>query len=453
MTIMTKLSCLMYRMFAESKMVKVVSVVAMLLLAATSVEAQCGQNVFTVSTRLRFPARGGDSSITVRPSLGCGYYIVSVSDFITVTPSPAGGVGDATVPFHVAPNSSGAERKGMVSVSLANDWLVQVTQLPDNVLIPDTDFDGDGYADLVWRNRTTGAIAIWFMNRRTISPQSGLTSLQFTDNSFVLAGSGDFNRDGKADLLWHNNATGQTILWAMDGKDVVSGSGELPRVSAPWQIVGVGDFNGDGYPDLLWRNLVDGQDSIWLLKGTEVQLGSAALPQISDMNWKIAAVADFDGDGKSDVLWHNEVTGLTVVWRMDGSSLIGSSPLSRQLPPAFHVAAVSGRILQPRPSFVGPASHVIVYWRSETTGDTARWGLDGSTVVFVSSSESPVTDPNFQLEAMGDFDGLDRENFVWRNVVTGDAWMWTGDSRMQASSFATIPADWSIVAPQPLAWK
>ena len=41
---------------------------------------------------------------------------------------------------------------------------------------------------------------------------------------------------------------------------------------------------------------------------------------ISDTNWQIRAVADFDGDGRSDLVWRNSVTGDVYFWPMDGST-------------------------------------------------------------------------------------------------------------------------------------
>ena len=37
--------------------------------------------------------------------------------------------------------------------------------------------------------------------------------------------------------------------------------------------------------------------------------------------WQVKSIADFDGDGKADIFWHNQSTGLTYVYLMDGTSI------------------------------------------------------------------------------------------------------------------------------------
>ena len=37
-------------------------------------------------------------------------------------------------------------------------------------------------------------------------------------------------------------------------------------------------------------------------------------------SWHAAGAADFNGDGKTDILWENRVTGQRVIWLMNGTS-------------------------------------------------------------------------------------------------------------------------------------
>ena len=37
----------------------------------------------------------------------------------------------------------------------------------------------------------------------------------------------------------------------------------------------------------------------------------------------IAGIGDFSGDGRADVLWRHQVTGLAYIWFMDGTQNVG----------------------------------------------------------------------------------------------------------------------------------
>ena len=39
---------------------------------------------------------------------------------------------------------------------------------------------------------------------------------------------------------------------------------------------------------------------------------------LTDTNWRVVSSRDFDGDGKTDLLWRHAVSGRLVVWWMDG---------------------------------------------------------------------------------------------------------------------------------------
>ena len=60
------------------------------------------------------------------------------------------------------------------------------------------------------------------------------------------------------------------------------------------------DFNGDGKTDILWRNESTGQNVVWLMNGTTYS-NYAELMQVTDTNWEIVGTGDFNGDGKTDI--------------------------------------------------------------------------------------------------------------------------------------------------------
>jgi len=79
---------------------------------------------------------------------------------------------------------------------------------------------------------------------------------------FVIKSStgvpGDFDGDGRTDILWRDSSSGQNAVWYMDGT-THTGDGSIQSVPVNWQIVGAGDFNGDVKPDILWRDSATGQ--------------------------------------------------------------------------------------------------------------------------------------------------------------------------------------------------
>ena len=84
------------------------------------------------------------------------------------------------------------------------------------------------------------------------------------------------------------------------------------------------DFNGDGKSDILWRNS-DGDVDIWLMNGTQIlsatDLGNAPV------SWSIAGTGDFNGDGKSDILSRN-TNGDVAIWLMNGNQILSETDLA-----------------------------------------------------------------------------------------------------------------------------
>ena len=195
------------------------------------------------------------------------------------------------------------------------------------------DFNGDGTNDFLWRNQN-GTLVDWTMNGSQITASQAVTfgaNPVAPDNSWNVAGIGDFNGDGKSDILWRNT-NGSLIDWTMNGSQVTASQqvtlgGSAAAPDSSWSVAGIGDFNGDGKSDVLWRN-TNGSLIDWTMNGSQITSsqtvtlgGSAATP---DSSWSVAAIGDFNGDGKSDILWRN-TNGSLIDWTMNGSQITSAA--------------------------------------------------------------------------------------------------------------------------------
>lgn len=63
----------------------------------------------------------------------------------------------------------------------------------------------------------------------------------------------DLNGDGKADLLWRHKGNGVVAVWLMNEASVAS-TAFLGGMPSNWEIEQVADVNGDGKADVVWQN-------------------------------------------------------------------------------------------------------------------------------------------------------------------------------------------------------
>ncbi len=156
---------------------------------------------------------------------------------------------------------------------------------------------------------------------------TGTDLLPYIDpaSGWTIVGRGDFNGDGKPDILWRNTTTGYNAVWYMNGK-TVTGVDFVPYLDPAlgWSIAGVGDFNSDGKPDILWRNTSTGTNGVWYMNGITF-ISFAYLPGLAASGWTIEAVDDFNGDGKPDIIWRNTSTGDNAIWYMNGVTVTGAA--------------------------------------------------------------------------------------------------------------------------------
>ena len=230
------------------------------------------------------------------------------------------------------------------------------------------DLSGDGKADILLRNHSTGQNAIWKMDGTAFSGIVDLPALPNTN--YRIEGVGDFNGDGKPDIVWRNYTTGQNAVWLMN-RTSLSGIVDLPALpNTNYHIEGVGDFNGDGKPDIIWRNYATGQNAVWLMNGTSLS-AIVDLPALPNANYHIAGSGDFNGDGKPDIVWRNYATGQNAIWLMNGTSLVTIVDLPALPNTNYHFSAIADYNFDTKPDIV---------LRNMSTGQNAIWVMNGTSL-------------------------------------------------------------------------
>ena len=299
------------------------------------------------------------------------------------------------------------------------------------------DFDGDGKSDILWRNGATGQDVLWLMNGATLASGPSLASV--TDSNWKIAASGDFDGDGKADILWRNSASGANQIWFMNGGTLLRAN-NLPNVAdMNWGIAGVGDFDGDGKSDILWRNSATGQNQIWFMNGATLVSGPS-ITTVSDLHWSVSGIGDFNGDGKSDVLWRNNVTGQNVVFFMNGQTVLSNPYINQVSDLNWSIAGVG--------DFDGDGKSDVL-WRNKSTGENAIFFMNGPTVTSTTFI-TPISDPAWRVASVGDFDGDGKSDILWRNSATGSdgIYFMNAGNVTQVSFIATVPlTGWAVAAP------
>jgi hypothetical protein len=365
-------------------------------------------------TSLTVPAAGGWRWLTLMS--GCVWTVRSNAPWLTVA-TPSSGNGNASTAIIVAPNTASAPRTGTVeiggvtitftqlgTVSLRSDVDgdgrddhiafhrstgqttvrlmdgatvvtegIAATAMPTWRAVEVPGADGDGRADLIWRDPSAAGILVWLL-AGTMATE-GARIVPDPDPSWIALAVADFDGDGKADVLWRHATTHAVDVTLMD-RFTVRSRGRIGVTNAEWVVADVGDVNGDGRFDVIWRNTSTGGMYIHLLNGASVLAaqGYAGMP----MSWTLAAVADIDGDAKADILWRNG-TGQVKVQRMNGLTMIEEGIAFTDTDTTWPVLGTG--------DFNGDGVHDIFWWKSSGELRILQMnGFSGATPLAVAGS-------------------------------------------------------------------
>ncbi|HEX7152894.1 MAG TPA: S8 family serine peptidase [Thermoanaerobaculia bacterium] len=226
------------------------------------------------------------------------------------------------------------------------------------------DFNHDGKADLLWRNATAdNRPAVWLDT--AVAARTFLGALAYP---WRIEGVGDFDQNGSDDLVIRNPQTGEIQLRLLNKLATIN-TVAVATAGTAWEVAGAGDFNQDGNLDILLRNYGSGANQgkleIWKMLGT-ARYEITPLPALTtlDLQWRLEGTADFNGDGHFDYLFHHLGTGQVQLWYMQNATRLSIAN-------AGTIGAGTWRA-----GAVGDYNHDSIndiVWRNQSTGATLAW--------------------------------------------------------------------------------
>ena len=233
---------------------------------------------------------------------------------------------------------------------------------------------------------------------------------------------------------------GIAVALSADGRTLIEGGQfDSSRTGAAWILIPSGiqaashDFNGDGRSDLLWRDSNSGLVANWEMNGNAALASGGVGAETS--NWQIVGTGDFNGDGNADILWRDGNSGEVAIWEMNGLSVIASGGIA---------AVASNWQIVGTGDFNGDGKSDIL-WRDTNSGQVAIMEMNGLAVL---ASAGIGTEPsNWQIVGTGDFNGDGKSDILWRDSNSGEVAIWemSGFSALASGGIGAETSDWQIV--------
>jgi len=179
------------------------------------------------------------------------------------------------------------------------------------------DFNADGRSDLFFQHETDldGVGSFWLMRGDGVRRR---VLVDYVGDDVEIVGTGRFDSNELTaetdDVLVYSYDTGQFLAWQLEG-GLIRGIQAIP-IDYALDVIGIADFDGDGGSDLLLSDAI-GRLTLALVEAGEPavtgylgELGRLELRHLGDLN----------GDGRADVLLRDDVTGELTIWLMDGAT-------------------------------------------------------------------------------------------------------------------------------------
>ena len=254
--------------------------------------------------------------------------------------------------------------------------------------------------------------------------------------------------NGVYTLTFSAASAGQTLTVKYTLKTSYDTSGNVTLEAATLAGGGGGsadDFNGDGKPDLVSQNQSNGSIGVWFMDDSNrISATNFSPGQITDTAWKIVGIADFNSDSKPDLVWQNQSNGQIGVWFMDGSNRISATNFSpgQVTDLNWKIVGIGDFNSDSKPDLV---------WQNQSNGQIGVWFMNGINLISaINFSPDQVSDTTWKIVGTGDFNSDSKPDLIWQNQSDGQigVWFMDGSNLISTTNFNPGPVTdtaWKIV--------
>jgi hypothetical protein len=214
-------------------------------------------------------------------------------------------------------------------------------------------------------------------------------------------------------------------------------TGDADVMTSIWRARDVShDFDGDGKSGVLWRH-DSGQVYFWEMNGLGVKAEGSVAHAPVPSDWHIQGAGDFDGDGNNDVLWRHD-SGQVYFWQMNGLTIKAEGAAAHALVPnEWHIQGTG--------DFDADGKSDIL-WRHDS-GAVYIWEMDGLGTKAEGGVAHAAVPNDWQIQGVSDFDGDGKSDILWRHD-SGAVYIWEmnglGIKAEGGVVHAAVPTDWHI---------
>jgi hypothetical protein len=270
---------------------------------------------------------------------------------------------------------------------------------------------GGTVSSIPFWNKNTGDIGFFNTNSspntptKAAAPSPSWVDIGGSSTAYSVVGLGDFYDVGTDDILFRNNATGDTGFYQINN-GALAGWQDVGASSTAYSVVGTGDFYGAGTDDILFRNNSTGDTGFYAMSGGAKTGWIDVGP--SSTAYAVVGIGDFTGSGTDDILFRNNSTGDTGFYAMSNGTNTGWHDVGGSST-AYTVVGVG--------NFMGTGTADILF-RNNATGDTGFYAIsNGANTGWHDIGASSTA---YSVVAVGDYLGTGTSDILFRNNATGD---------------------------------